>query len=135
MKIGIDLHGVAFEYPEFFTTLGKLFIEAGHEVHIITGAVLNDKLKEKLRKHAIVEGVNYSHFFSIVQHHLDLGNEVNFDENGNPWMDEDVWNRTKAEYCQNNNIEMHFDDEKKHLISFSTPSCLFLPGHNHDVLK
>ena len=37
MIIGIDIDGTLKEYPEFFTTLGRLFRENGHSVYIITG--------------------------------------------------------------------------------------------------
>lgn len=125
MKIGIDLHGVAFSCPEFFSTIGELLINAGHEVHIITGAIYSDELEAKMKKNGLIKGKSYSHFFSIVQHHIDLGHKVKYDERGNPWMDEDLWNKTKSEYCHENEILLHFDDQSEHLDSFKTPSCLF----------
>ena len=37
MKIGLDFHGVINTSPEFFGLISKLLLDAGHEVHIITG--------------------------------------------------------------------------------------------------
>ena len=47
MKIGLDIHGVCDANPEFFAELTNLFIEAGHEIHILTGRRVSDgALKE-----------------------------------------------------------------------------------------
>ena len=38
MKIGLDVHGVLDEEPEFFALMGKYFVENGHEVHEIANS-------------------------------------------------------------------------------------------------
>ena len=48
MKLGLDLHGVITDRPEFFSELSKIFIDNGHEVHIVTGGMINDSLLNKI---------------------------------------------------------------------------------------
>ena len=44
MKFGFDIHGVIDTKPRFYSKLTHRLIEMGHEVHIITGAQLKNKL-------------------------------------------------------------------------------------------
>ena len=64
MKIGIDIHGV-LDTNTFSAEMAKLFVAAGHEVHIITGAQFSERVKAKFSEMGIEEGVHYTHFFSI----------------------------------------------------------------------
>lgn len=117
MKIGLDIHGVCDSNPKFFAELSRLFVEAGHEVIIITG---------KMKSHGAVDeikelGISYTKFFSIVDYHLEKGTEINFDSNGNPWINDDIWNRTKAEICEKENIDFHIDDSSIYGEYFNTP--------------
>ncbi len=117
MKIGLDIHGVCDANPKFFAELSKLFVEAGHEVIIITG---------KMKSHGAVDeikelGISYTKFFSIVDYHLENGTEISFDSNGNPWINDDIWNRTKAEICEKEKIDFHIDDSSIYGEYFNTP--------------
>jgi len=117
VKIGLDIHGVCDSNPKFFAELSRLFVEAGHEVIIITG---------KMKSHGAVDeikelGISYTKFFSIVDYHLEKGTEINFDSNGNPWINDDIWNRTKAEICEKENIDFHIDDSSIYGEYFNTP--------------
>lgn len=105
IKIGLDIHGTADAFPEFFKELTKLFINAGHEIHIMTGQrreEVEDWLKES--------GISFTHFFSITDHHEKIGTEMNYGLNGNPWMDEKIWNETKGEYAKRAGIDMMFEN-------------------------
>jgi hypothetical protein len=42
LKIGLDIHGICDANPEFFSELSRLFVNAEHEVHIITGRRVSD---------------------------------------------------------------------------------------------
>ena len=42
MNIGLDIHGVITSNPRFFSHFSTLAVERGHEVHIITGAMLSE---------------------------------------------------------------------------------------------
>ena len=73
---------------------------------------------ELLTKH----GIAYTHLFSIADHHRDNNTDGMWhDENGNPWISEEAWNRTKAEYCKMYNINMCTDDTARYARHFETP--------------
>ena len=61
MKIGLDIHGVCDTNPEFFKELTRLFFQAGHEIHILTGRRESDGALNEIKE----LGLDYTHFFSI----------------------------------------------------------------------
>lgn len=110
-KIGLDIHGVIDTYPEYFATLSRRikFLEEQNknvkfEVHIITG-------QEREHTEPIVRnfGIYYTHFFSVVDYHKEIGTKMWMDEKKTWWMDEKDWLRTKGDYIHRNNIDIHFD--------------------------
>ena len=116
MKFGIDFHGVINKDPSTFVALSHALVDAGHEVHIITGP-----------RRAIVEpqlntyGIAFTHFFSIVEHEEARGiHQIEWKDSG-PWMEFDIWNKAKAEYCREHGIDLHIDDSVKYGEHFTTP--------------
>jgi len=105
LKIGLDIHGVIDAHPEIYSSLSHTMVEAGHEVHVITG-VKHYKVKEKLEKWDI----KYTHFFSIYQHLENLGYNLVDGDKDQPWFDHSIWNRVKADYCNKHQISFHIDD-------------------------
>lgn len=105
LKIGLDCHGVLDSYPEFFKTFSRLLVDAGHEVHIITGA-----RKEFTMKELEGTGIIWTHFFSITDYHESLNEEITNDSKGNPHMPAEIWNPTKAWYCKEKGIHIILDD-------------------------
>ena len=69
MKFGFDVHGVLDTHCEIYSAITAALVAAGHEVHVITGAVMSQELEDILKD----SGVSYTHFFSIAQHHMDKG--------------------------------------------------------------
>ena len=129
MKIGIDIHGVLDKVPKFFAEMSKLFVEANHEVHIITGVTLKpeNKLGKKTLKALKDLGISYTHLFSIVDYHESIGTEIEYpDGDDNPWMDGELWDRTKGDYCELNSIDIMFDDTRKYGDYFNTSFIHFL---------
>ena len=125
MKFGFDVHGVTDTYPEIYSALTGALVANGHEVHIITGALYTDELGDKLRKF----NIRWTHWFSIVQYHLDLGDaEVKFVD-GQPWMEREIWNLTKAEYCEREGISLMVDDSPVY-GSYFTGNCVYLLQKN-----
>jgi len=121
MKFGFDVHGVVDTHPEIYAAMTNALVAAGHEVHVITGAQAKPQLLEKLKS----SGITWTHWFSIVQYHLDKGDvDVKFVD-GEPWMDREIWNRTKAEYCEETGIAMMIDDSPVY-GSYFTNNCLYL---------
>ncbi len=106
MKFGFDIHGVVDTHNRVYSVMTGALVEAGEEVHIITGAQRTLALEEMLR----AGGIAWTHWFSIVQYHLDRGDVAVKFVDGNPWMDREIWNRTKAEYCAREGIDLMIDD-------------------------
>jgi len=104
-KVGFDFHGVLDKHTDFFSALTKLLVASSWQVHIITGAKLTTDFLARLDS----LGIDYTHLFSIVDYHESIGTKVNYDSSG-PWIDAELWNSTKAEYCTRQGIDMHIDD-------------------------
>lgn len=117
MKVGFDIHGVCDAHPEFFSLISRLLVDNGHEVIIITG---------RMKSHGAIEeiknlGISYTKFYSIVDYHIEMGTKVKYDEKGNPWIDDEIWNRTKSEICEKEKIDFHIDDSSNYGEYFTTP--------------
>jgi len=106
MKFGFDVHGVLDTHTEVYGVITTALVEAGHEVHVITGEIYSDDLGSRLR----ANGVAWTHWFSITQYHIDEEDVEVMWKDGQPWMDAEVWNRTKSDYCQEQGIKMLIDD-------------------------
>jgi hypothetical protein len=120
LKIGVDIHGVATDATDFFRELTHLLVSAGHEVHILTGPPL-DKAKVEVES----LGLAYTHLFSIADHHKQAGTEMTWDAKGHPFMEDYVWDKTKADYCLEHNISLHLDDSDSYGYFFKTPYARF----------
>ena len=119
MKIALDLHGIINSNPEFFSEMSKLFVNAGHEIHVLTGSHIKEQnIEAELEKY----GISYTHLFSIADHHKNIQTEgLRYDENGNPWVSDEDWDKTKAEYCKRNEISFCIDDTARYANHFETP--------------
>lgn len=121
LRIGLDIHGVIDAKPLFFSLFSERLVKAGHQVHIITGARWTVELAEHLsRKYEIY----WTHFHSITDYNEKRGVDVRYEGPNNPWMDQDIWNATKAKICQENQIDLHIDDSKVYGQWFKTPEIL-----------
>lgn len=129
-KVSFDVHGVIDANSDFFRILLADLIKQGWEVHIITGAQWSRE-KENLQKLQIP----FTHFFSIVDHHVEIGTRIRWDEHGNAHIDEWKWDRTKGRYCARHNIDMHFDDSDIYAYFFKTPYTRYLAKNSARVKK
>ena len=116
-KFGFDVHGVITAHPKEFAILTRILMEAGHQIHIITGQQNDEVLKAKLVKY----NISYTHIFSITTYLLENNYTVTWDSKGEPHFAIDAWNYSKAVYCEENNIDMHFDDSDTYGAFFKTP--------------
>ncbi len=119
LKIGFDFHGVLDTHSKMFAELSKIFVANGCEVHVITGSKITPKFQQEL----IDLGIQYTHIFSIVDYHESIGTPVQYDERG-PWIDADLWNRTKADYCSREGINLHIDDSDEYGKFFKNTAYL-----------
>jgi len=109
-KIGLDIHGVIDNSPEFFAKLTQAAKKLRYvEVHIITGGWFH-KEQDKLKNW----GIEYDEFFSI-HDYLHAINEPKIeDNNGIIRYDEHVWDTTKGFYCNSNDIDLMIDDTEEY---------------------
>jgi len=121
-KIGLDFHGVIDKEPELWSFLTENLIEKGYEIHIITGHENNEKFRAELKSLNIV----WTHLFSIISYHKSIGTPVTYDKNGDPWIDEEIWNKSKAEYCKKENIDIIIDDSKIYEKYFNNCSTFYI---------
>jgi len=105
-KLGLDIHGVCDADPQTYANMADSIIKMGGEVHIISGQKDTPELREKIKNLKIP----YTHFFSITTYHESIGTPIRYDEKNHPWMDAEMWDRTKADYCEREGIDMHIDD-------------------------
>jgi hypothetical protein len=120
LKIGVDIHGVAEDCAGFFREFTKTMVDAGHEVHILSGPPL-----DIIRSEVQALGLSYTHLFSISEHHKEAGTAMVWDAKGHPFMDDYVWDKTKADYCLREGIHLHLDDSDAYGYFFKTPYARF----------
>jgi hypothetical protein len=124
MKLGLDIHGVLDSQPKFFSELTRTLIDAGWEVHIITGSSVE---KDDVIGELLDLKISYTHLFSVHDHLVETSAKTN-EELGiackYPFPDT-TWNQVKAEYCERVGINMHIDDMPEYLQHFDTPAMLF----------
>jgi hypothetical protein len=108
LRVGLDVHGVCDKYTKIFSELSAGLIDSGFEVHIITGQRDTVDLRKKLNS----LNIHWSKIHSITDYNQEKGVKVRYDKNGEPWMDQSVWDSTKAKICKENNIDIHYDDSK-----------------------
>ena len=102
-RVGLDIHGVIDYSPEFFSEMSNSLVNAGNEVHIITGASKTEEIVNKLS----MLNIAYTHFFSIVDANID---RIIYDAQGFPWLNDYEWDSAKAKYCEEHKIHVHIDD-------------------------
>lgn len=122
MKLGFDLHGVLDDLPDTIKTLTYLVIKSGGEVHIITGSTTKRAIEE-LEELGLEKGSHFTHVQGLPDY-LNMKGKVpvGFNERfqNNEFSDLD-WNSAKAQYCRENNIDLHFDDTIEYGDYFTTP--------------
>lgn len=108
-KLGLDYHGVITEANSFLAERAKSAIQAGAEVHILTGASFTKEFQEELRGHGFEKGVHFTHFFSIQDHLRETGIPVHM-RGGLPYADALAWDMAKGEYILFEGLNAIWDD-------------------------
>lgn len=115
----LDLHGIINTQPDFYAAITQSLVKDGWEIHVLTGSHLKEKqIPEELQSY----GIAYTHLFSIADYHRDNKSEnVFYDKNGDPWVSDEAWDRTKADYCKKHDIPQCIDDTARYARHFETP--------------
>lgn len=120
-KLGIDVHGVIDDLPEFFSFLTNAVISSGGEIHVITGGSWCDDLEDSIKS----TGIKWTHCFSVYDHLIstERSNGIYKFSDGTVQkkFNDEIWNKAKADYCRNNNISLHIDDTSVYGDYFTTP--------------
>ena len=118
-KLALDLHGVVNTYPAFFAAISNSLLRDGWEIHLLTGSHLKDnKIEDELKGY----GFEYSHIFSIADFHREnVTPGMWYDEKGDPWVSDEDWDKTKADYCKKHEIDFCIDDTARYANYFETP--------------
>ena len=127
LKLGLDFHGVIDTFPEMIAEMSRMFVAAGHEVHVVTG----------LKRDAIVQkglddfGIQYTHYFSIVEQ-LEADGVTIVWRDGLPYADKIYWDIAKRDYCQKNEIDLMIDDSPVYKDTFNDISTVYMHLINKD---
>lgn len=116
-KIGLDFHGVITKHPKYFSQFCQKAMQIGYEIHIITGGPKN-VVEGYLKQH----NISFTTVFAILDFY-DAQGEVEYFENGEFKVNEQLWNSAKAEYCITTGVNMHIDDSTQYAKWFTTPFC------------
>lgn len=122
MKISIDLHGVLDDLHHVIKSLMSAVIKDNGEVHILTGSTTKRAIEE-LKELNLIQNTHYTHVQGLPDYLEYKGKKpVGFNEQfqNNEYSDLD-WNSAKAQYCRENNIDLHFDDTIEYGDYFTTP--------------
>lgn len=123
MRLGLDLHGVITDIPDTMKFLSSAIVSAGGQVHILTGGSIQ-KATLELRKLGLKGHIHFTHIFSVLDYHryeiLTPHSGWN-DKYDNPEYPHRIWDRTKADYCSRNKIDLMIDDSLIYNQDFTTP--------------
>lgn len=115
----LDIHGIVNTHPDFYAAATQSLVKDGWEIHILTGShIVESGIVEELARY----GIAYTHLFSIADYHRE--NKTNgmwYDTNGDPWVTDEEWDRTKADYCKRHDIPFCVDDTARYAKHFETP--------------
>ncbi len=132
MIIGVDLHGVIDDDPNWFRSfIGMLTIESGKyrepmsTVCIISGPPKED-IAEELKKHKFIHGLDFDEIYSVVDHLKEKGVEMWQDDRGRWWANDEDWWRAKAEICEKYIVDIMIDDKKEWAPHFKNIKTKFL---------
>ena len=119
IKVGLDLHGVITDDPDFFRKkMEYLMDKNGYEVWVISGPP-DYQVKAELETLGIFEGEHFTGIVGVVDHLIDEGHEYRLDEAGNYWFDEETWWKSKSEICTKHNISYLLDNDVRYGVHFN----------------
>jgi len=121
IKMGIDIRQMGAVKESFFSELSRLLVKSGHEVHLLIEEEFTPALEKYLRDDL---RLSWTHLFSVPTYQKARGVNITYIQ-GFPYMDEEIWNRTKAEYCREQNLDLHIDHSDVYARHFTTAYARF----------
>ena len=126
-RLGIDIHGVLDCNPKFFVAQALEVLKRKGEVHIITGIPYSDDVEQELLGYNNGQKF-WTHYFSIESYLVMMNTSYGYDLRGRKSFDASIWDRVKAHYCAERNIDLHYDDSPEYAQYFTTPIMLYMPN-------
>lgn len=115
MKIAFDVHGVLDALEEYRNLMRSLY-HAGHTIYIMSGQPLDDSMIALLKDNCLDKW--YHEYRSVETYLLEEGiHEYEDTPKGKFWIDP-IWNEVKAKMCDEENIDMIFDNSPAYAETF-----------------
>jgi hypothetical protein len=124
-KIAFDLHGVLDKHQEIFKPMIRMLRLCGNKVCVVSGPPA-DSIQKELKDLKYTKGLEEAKVYSVVDFLNDSGVKFSYDENGNPWCDEETWWDAKARICKHYKIDIMVDDSLKYKPAFDLVDCIFV---------
>ena len=111
IRLGLDVHGVIDDDPEFFTSMAWYILKKKGQIYIITGREdcpdLHKELEELGMNSSLYDGI-----LSITTHQIAQGTPISYldDRKSQPVMEPKIWNPTKAALGASAGIDVMIDD-------------------------
>jgi hypothetical protein len=118
MIIGLDVHGVITDNPDFFRDFALWLREAGAKILIISGPPAEEVLEE-LAELGFFPEIHFDEVFSIVDYLKSSGCKM-WQADGTWWADDKDWWSSKGQICEEQGVFMHIDDSEKYEPHFGT---------------
>jgi len=126
MKIyGFDLHGTLDYWPSFYRHMLKGHVKDGKLVYIISGPP-SGQIKRELIKIGFIRFVHYHDIISVVDYLKSKGIKMWLNEKGGWQCSEEEWWASKAQICQEYNVDILVDDGVKYKEYFDGIKTKFL---------
>ena len=113
----IDLHGVIDSNPKYFRKMIDDLIRNGNSVYICTGAKYIDAVNT-LTDLGFGNKLSYLKILSIstdLESSLPAA-EIEYDVNGNLWVDDMLWWPVKGKFCKQYKIDVIIDDSEEYFV-------------------
>lgn len=127
-RIGLDFHKVISADPQFFYRFCLAANAEGFEIYIISGGP-----EKYVRQFLRQQQIEYDCLWCIFDYYKDK-EKVIYHSDGSFMMNDEVWNRAKAEYCRAHKIAVHIDDSLIYGKYFTTPYCLYNPQTKNGLI-
>jgi len=124
MKIAFDFHGVLESYPEILKSVLRP-LRVDHTVIVLSGPPLS-QIYEELTTVGYHQGYHYDYAISVVDWIKAQGYKMELNEQGSWYTDDETWWSSKARICEEQHIELLFDDKLEYKGHIKNNNPLFL---------
>lgn len=127
MNYMVDLHGVVDKHSMILLNFCKDLIKSNNCVFICTGSKKNEAI-ETLKRLNFYPNDSYTDIISLSDIILERcpPSEIEYDMNGNIWVDDMIWWPLKSEMCKKYKIDVFVDDSEEYFVHIQNKRILKL---------